>query len=66
MVLRLQLNRSDLADRIDEAVAQALEDGYRTRDLIGGSRVVGTKEMGTAIRERLSDGPHHSIASSPI
>jgi len=54
MALRLQLKRVDLADRIDAAVGRALEDGFRTRDLIGGKHTVGTAGMGDAIRERIA------------
>jgi 3-isopropylmalate dehydrogenase len=53
MALRLQLKRADLADRIEAAVGRALEDGFRTRDLVGGKRIVGTADMGNAIRERI-------------
>jgi 3-isopropylmalate dehydrogenase len=57
MALRLGLEREDLADRIEKGVARALEDGYRTRDLDGGSHVVGTAGMGDAILSRLDGGP---------
>jgi 3-isopropylmalate dehydrogenase len=52
MALRLGLGRPDLADMIEHAVACALEDGCRTRDLVGGTRV-GTVGMGDAILARL-------------
>jgi 3-isopropylmalate dehydrogenase len=55
MALRLGLARPDLADRIETAVARTLDDGYRTRDLSGGTHVVGTVEMGQAILTRLSE-----------
>ena len=56
MALRLQLGRPDLADRVERAVSQTLEDGYRTPDLLAhdGARVVGTRAMGDAIIERLA------------
>ncbi len=55
MALRLQLQRPDLADRVELAVRTALNDGYRTRDLIAGedSKIVGTTAMGSAVIERL-------------
>jgi 3-isopropylmalate dehydrogenase len=53
MALRLQLGRAELADGIERAVSRTLDDGFRTRDLIGGTCVVGTAEMGAAIRERI-------------
>ncbi len=56
MALRMQLHRPDLADLLEFAVSKALDDGYRTRDLIASpdATVVGTSGMGTAIIERLS------------
>jgi 3-isopropylmalate dehydrogenase len=56
MALRLGLGRGDLADRVERAVARALDDGYRTRDLNGGTQVVSTTGMGDVIRARLSGG----------
>jgi 3-isopropylmalate dehydrogenase len=53
MALRLSLNRADLAERVEAAVSLALEDGYRTRDLAGGSRQVDTRGMGDAVLARL-------------
>ncbi len=55
MALRLQLNRLDLAELVEQAVCKALHDGYRTRDLIPGAaaKIVGTTGMGTAVIERL-------------
>jgi len=56
MALRMQLGRADLAQRLQAAVGRALDDGYRTADLIGDDDVrrVGTQHMGEAIRERLA------------
>ncbi len=55
MALRLQLDRHDLATRVEQAVRKALNDGYRTRDLIAsdGAKIVGTSAMGRAVIERL-------------
>lgn len=50
MAMRWSLGRLEAADRIWGAVDQALEDGYRTRDLGG---VHSTQDMGTAILNRL-------------
>jgi 3-isopropylmalate dehydrogenase len=54
MALRLGLGRPDLAERVERAVVQTLDDGYRTRDLNGGMHVVGTAAMGDAIFDRLN------------
>jgi 3-isopropylmalate dehydrogenase len=55
MALRLQLDREDLATRVEQAVRKALNDGYRTRDLIADAtaKIVGTSGMGSAVIERL-------------
>ncbi len=55
MALRLQLDREDLATRVEQAVRKALNDGYRTRDLIAdaNAKIVGTRGMGSAVIERL-------------
>jgi 3-isopropylmalate dehydrogenase len=44
--------RPDMGEAIDNAVAKALEQGYRTSDIAranGGAKVVGTREMGEAV-----------------
>ena len=51
MALRHSLDRADLADRVEAAVARALDDGLRTPDL-GGS--ASTRDMGDAVLERLA------------
>ncbi len=55
MALRLQLGRHDLAELVERGVSEALNDGYRTRDLIAGedAKKVGTTGMGSAVIERL-------------
>jgi 3-isopropylmalate dehydrogenase len=55
MALRLQLNRGDLAEMVEQGVNRALNDGYRTPDLIAGddAKRVGTAGMGSAVIERL-------------
>lgn len=46
MMLRYSLNMAEAADRIEAAVAKALESGARTGDLGG---TMGTREMGDAV-----------------
>ncbi len=53
MALRHSFGRADLAARVEAAVEATLTHGFRTSDLAGGSRRVGTAAMGTAILERL-------------
>lgn len=50
-MLRHSLNRTDLADRIETAIADAFAGGFRTADLVPtpGARVVSTSAMGDAI-----------------
>lgn len=55
MMLRYSLQREDLADRVDNAVASVLEQGLRTVDIWSdGCQKVGTKEMGDAVVAALS------------
>jgi 3-isopropylmalate dehydrogenase len=56
MALRLQLDRPDLGDRLEAAVSKALDDGYRTRDLLATEtcKIVGTAAMADAVIERLN------------
>jgi 3-isopropylmalate dehydrogenase len=52
MALRYSFGRSGLADTLEKAIASVLARGLRTRDIAGdGATVVGTTEMGRAIRE---------------
>jgi 3-isopropylmalate dehydrogenase len=63
MLLRWSLGREAAAAAIEAAVSQALEEGYRTRDLVptsvdpGGLRVVGTAGMTDAVIARLGRPP---------
>jgi len=50
MALRWSLGRSDLADRVNGAVARALESGARTRDCGG---TLGSEAMGDAVLAEL-------------
>jgi 3-isopropylmalate dehydrogenase len=55
MLLRYNYGLNDLADRIEAAVAQVLQDGWRTADLFfPGCKCVGTKEL----TERIVDTVH--------
>ncbi len=61
MLLRWSLGRGDAADALEAAVGQALDDGYRTADLLPadgsaalGLRRVGTLEMTEAIVGRIA------------
>jgi len=52
MMLRFSLDRADLADRVEQAVECALDDGLRTADLAGGSD--SCSAMGDAVSARLA------------
>ena len=50
MMLRYSLNQAPLAEKIDAAVNEVLDQGYRTKDIsAAGDRIVGTEEMGNLI-----------------
>ena len=54
MMLRYSLNQAELAEKIDSAVSDVLDQGYRTRDIAGDSqKVVGTEEMGDLVVKAL-------------
>ncbi len=54
MLLRYSLNLDEEADAVEAAVQKVLEDGYRTVDIMSdGCRLVGCREMGDAITERI-------------
>ena len=54
MMLRYSLNQGELADKIDSAVSDVLDQGYRTRDIAGDSeKLVGTEEMGDLVVKAL-------------
>jgi 3-isopropylmalate dehydrogenase len=56
MMLRYSLDRADLAERIEQAVGQVLDEGLRTPDIAtAGTRTVGTREMGNAVVAALRD-----------
>ena len=51
MMLRYALNEQDAADRIDNAIARAMAEGYRTQDLaqFDAKEICSTSEMGSII-----------------
>ena len=50
MMLRYSLNQVELADKINLAVSEVLDKGYRTKDIsAAGDKVIGTEEMGDLI-----------------
>jgi 3-isopropylmalate dehydrogenase len=54
MALRYSLGLGDVADRLEQAVAQVLDSGLRTRDIASpGQNALGTAEMGDAVRDAL-------------
>jgi 3-isopropylmalate dehydrogenase len=54
MMLRYSCGLPAEADAVERAVMRALEDGYRTYDIMAeGMKHIGTKEMGDAIAERV-------------
>ncbi len=54
MMLRYTLNQPTLADRVERAVASALDRGLRTGDIFTeGTKKVGTKQMGDAVESAL-------------
>lgn len=53
LMLRHSLARDDLALRVENAVTRVLHDGLRTAELPGGTRRVGTDQMGDAVVEAL-------------
>ena len=54
MMLRYSLNQAELAEKIDSAVSDVLDQGYRTKDIACDSqKVVGTEEMGDLVVKAL-------------
>jgi 3-isopropylmalate dehydrogenase len=58
MMLRFSLKQPELAELLENAVTKVLQDGFRTRDIVGNDggnyTVVGTQEMGDAVVARLN------------
>ena len=54
MMLRFSFDLDQEADAVERAVSQVLLDGYRTGDILSeGCTLVGTKQMGDLICERI-------------
>ncbi|MFQ5851684.1 MAG: 3-isopropylmalate dehydrogenase [Candidatus Binatia bacterium] len=54
LMLRHSLDQGNAADRIERAVEQVLNEGYRTPDIQeDGCRLVGCSEMGGLVREKI-------------
>jgi len=49
MMLRYSLDQAQLADRIETAVGEVLDQGLRTADIAAGAGSIGTVEMGEAV-----------------
>ena len=49
MMLRYSLRQAELAGKIDTAVGNVLNQGFRTADIAGGAHSVSTAEMGDAV-----------------
>ena len=57
LLLRYSLGLEDEAAAVEAAVTATLEAGYRTRDIAEeGGQLVGTREMGSLIAERIVNG----------
>ncbi|CNE70806.1 3-isopropylmalate dehydrogenase [Yersinia nurmii] len=56
LLLRFSLGEDDAADAIERAVNLALEQGYRTADLAGDGKSIGTNEMGDVIARFIAEG----------
>ena len=56
LLLRFSLGKDDAADAIERAINQALEQGYRTADLAGEGKAIGTNEMGDVIAKFVMEG----------
>ena len=54
MMLKYSLNKADLAEKINKAVSDVLDQGFRTRDIASDAeKVVGTEEMGDLVVQAL-------------
>jgi 3-isopropylmalate dehydrogenase len=57
MMLRHSLGQASAADRIEKAVEEVLNEGYRTADIQEpGCKVVGCKQMGQLVRRKIDEG----------
>jgi 3-isopropylmalate dehydrogenase len=56
MMLRHSLDQAAAANRIEKAVEDVLNEGYRTADIQEvGRKLVGCKQMGQLVREKIED-----------
>ena len=56
-MLRYSFNLEKEAKAIENSVLSVLEDGYRTGDIMSeGMKLVGTKEMGQLVMDKLEKG----------
>jgi 3-isopropylmalate dehydrogenase len=54
LMLRHSLDQGKAADRIEKAVEEVLDEGYRTADIkSAGCMLIGCKEMGKRVREKI-------------
>ncbi|MEM9160012.1 MAG: isocitrate/isopropylmalate family dehydrogenase, partial [Verrucomicrobiota bacterium] len=53
LMLRYSFGLNDIAEKIENAVKQAVMDGHRTGDIAFGTQSITTKEMAQAIIDRL-------------
>ena len=54
LMLRHSLNQGKAADRIEKAVEEVLDEGYRTADIKDpGGKLIGCKEMGKRVRDKI-------------
>jgi 3-isopropylmalate dehydrogenase len=72
LLLRWSLGRDGAAAEVEAAVTAAIDDGYRTADLVppdgdqAGLRVVGTRELTGAIVDRLGEGTVAGVAGAGV
>lgn len=55
MMLRYSLNQSVMAERVEQAVSDVLDQGLRTEDIADGGAYVSTREMGDAVVRALKN-----------
>jgi 3-isopropylmalate dehydrogenase len=53
LLLRHCAERPELAQRVEDAVQAALDEGFRTRDIAAGEPSCTTEEMGAAVLRHL-------------
>ena len=57
MMLRHSLDQGAAADRIEKAVEDVLNEGYRTADIQeSGGKLVGCKQMGSLVQKKIENG----------